>query len=292
MTGEAAAGRDIPNPVKREVRQRCGFGCVLCGLPLYEYEHILGFANVRRHIADEITLLCDRHHSEKTKGLLPPDVVAAADADPINRRAGASSPYTLHYSGEMCEARLGSNLFTASTAGDFVAVMVDSVPLIAFRFEDGHYLLNVRLFDELNRPVLQIADNELVYSAEPWDIEFIGHRLTLRAAARRIFVEIDFLPPSTVSFVRGRLLLNGVEIFLRPDYVLVVNNGSLLASNIVDGYPVALNLGHDVRNLPSAVRIQGLRRYGVDRAAALRWAVIQTRERRGQGRPEACEQKP
>lgn len=23
--------RDIPDPIKRDVRQRCGFGCVICG---------------------------------------------------------------------------------------------------------------------------------------------------------------------------------------------------------------------------------------------------------------------
>ncbi len=34
----------IPLPIQREVRQRCGFGCVICGLPLYDYDHIIGWA--------------------------------------------------------------------------------------------------------------------------------------------------------------------------------------------------------------------------------------------------------
>jgi hypothetical protein len=33
----------IPLPVKRLVRQQCAFGCVLCGLPLYEYDHIVPY---------------------------------------------------------------------------------------------------------------------------------------------------------------------------------------------------------------------------------------------------------
>jgi hypothetical protein len=57
--------RNIPFPIKRKIRQRCGFGCVICGLPLYEYEHLLGFAKVKRHVEKEITLLCDQHHREK-----------------------------------------------------------------------------------------------------------------------------------------------------------------------------------------------------------------------------------
>jgi trigger factor len=33
------------------------------------------WAKVKRHDAEEITLLCDRHHREKTAGLLPKAVI-------------------------------------------------------------------------------------------------------------------------------------------------------------------------------------------------------------------------
>jgi len=56
----------IPDPVKRTIRQRCGFGCVICGLPIYEYDHIFGYKNETGHIVEEITLLCDHHHKLKT----------------------------------------------------------------------------------------------------------------------------------------------------------------------------------------------------------------------------------
>ena len=42
----APTSRNMPLPIQREVRQRCGFGCVVCGLPLYEYDHLLGWTNV------------------------------------------------------------------------------------------------------------------------------------------------------------------------------------------------------------------------------------------------------
>src|SRR5687767_3922130 len=107
-----SALRDIPDPVQRSVRQRCGFGCVVCGLPFYHYEHMLGFANVHRHAAEEITLLCHRHHGERTNGLLPIEAVRAADADPYNRRAGVSKPYDLHYGGDTCVVSIGGNTFS------------------------------------------------------------------------------------------------------------------------------------------------------------------------------------
>ena len=52
--------------LKREVRQRCGFGCVICGYPIYEYDHILGWAKVKRHLTMKITILCDQHTKAKT----------------------------------------------------------------------------------------------------------------------------------------------------------------------------------------------------------------------------------
>ncbi len=67
MEGKIINSRNIPLPIQREVRKRCGFGCVLCGLPLYEYEHMEEWAQVKRHIADEITLLCDCFDPYKTR---------------------------------------------------------------------------------------------------------------------------------------------------------------------------------------------------------------------------------
>ena len=76
----------IPQELKREIRQRCGFGCVICGMPLYEYEHMLEWAEVQRHVAGEITLLCRQHHGEKTNGLLPKEVVVASNQNPYNKQ--------------------------------------------------------------------------------------------------------------------------------------------------------------------------------------------------------------
>jgi len=109
--------RNIPYPIQREIRQRCGFGCVVCGLPLYEYDHLLGWANVHRHVADEITLLCDRHHREKGSGLLPPSTVDGANRNPYNLRTGVSKPYDLHYSGDECEIVMGGNTFSTKYSG-------------------------------------------------------------------------------------------------------------------------------------------------------------------------------
>jgi hypothetical protein len=94
--GQTPARPPIGAEMEKEVRRRCGFGCVMCGLPLYEYDHILGWSNVQRHVAEEITLLCEMHHREKTNGLLPLDHVVAANREPFNLRRAVSRPHDLH----------------------------------------------------------------------------------------------------------------------------------------------------------------------------------------------------
>jgi hypothetical protein len=244
-------------------------------MPLYAYEHMLGYAVVLRHVANEITLLCDRHHREKTAGLLSSDAVAAANADPCNLRAERSSPYLLHYSGDSCRAEVGSNVMTASTQSDFVAVMIDGQRIVWFNFEDGNYLLNVRLFDSCNQLVLEVVQNELVYSIDPWDIELVGRRLTIRSAPRNIYIDCLFAPPNGLILERGRILYNGVELFIRPDYLLLVNNCGLMRGNGFGNCVVALNIGVDPNNYPSGIRWSGVPRYETDRQAAIAWAKEQ-----------------
>ena len=87
---------------------------------------------------------------------------------------------------------------------------------IAFVLEDGHFLLNLCIFDEHNFPVLVICDNRLIYTTQPWDIQLIGRNLVIREARRRILVDIDFDVPSRIVINRGRFLLNGVELLSVP----------------------------------------------------------------------------
>ena len=63
--------RTIPESIKRKVRQRCGFGCVICGIGLYEYEHFAPeYKDAKSHAPEGITLLCPNHHARKTIGRL------------------------------------------------------------------------------------------------------------------------------------------------------------------------------------------------------------------------------
>jgi HNH endonuclease len=117
--------------IKRAVRQRCGFGCVICGNPIYEYEHMVPYAQVREHTLDNITLLCDGHHRIKTGGLLPLEVVERANADPFNLRGSQSSPFYLHFGSSQASMLVGS-VETRAFGHEAAAVMIAAIRLSGF----------------------------------------------------------------------------------------------------------------------------------------------------------------
>jgi hypothetical protein len=83
--------RDIPDPIKREVRQRCGFGCVNCGRAVYQYEHLdPEFVDATLHDPKHIVLLCGWCHDLVTRGLLSKDSVKEKAENPKCKESGFS----------------------------------------------------------------------------------------------------------------------------------------------------------------------------------------------------------
>jgi hypothetical protein len=75
--------RDIPDPLKREARQACGFGCVICGASIVEYEHFdPDFAEAREHNPARIALLCPSCHANVTRKFWPKEKVKTARLAP------------------------------------------------------------------------------------------------------------------------------------------------------------------------------------------------------------------
>lgn len=264
----------IKEDIKREVRQRCGFGCVICGRPIYEYDHILGWAKVERHEASEITLLCGDHHREKTAGFLPNQSVIEANQKPFNIVNGVTAPHTLHYSGKEFSLVIGSFRFQGTDRGSGAAgeaIRMDGESLFGVRLEDDHFLLNLSVYDSKEDLVLLIADNELVLNVRSWDIEVAGARITIREGKGSVLFDIAFRPPSTVVVMRGRFQHNGIEVLVTHKWCALLNNRMVFNDIEVNDTPVGLNIGEDPDSISSAFRISEILRHDWDRDAAIHW---------------------
>jgi trigger factor len=260
--------------MKRSVRQRCGFGCILCGKPLYQYDHILGWANVKRHREEEILLLCAEHHDEKTKGLLLEADVREANENPFNLRSDVTVPYTLRFTGNDYRFDIGTIIFSGSldTNGPFVQpIRIDGTPVLSVRLEDSHYLLTLYIADESGRIVMMIRENELVLSSWVWDVEFVARRIIIREGMGKVLVDIEFNLPEGFRIRRGRLLWNGIGLLVTEHWAAVLNNSALLADISIVGCAAGLVLGADRERIGAAFRMPGIRRRGWDRTEAIRW---------------------
>lgn len=217
----------IPEPIKRKVRQRCGFGCVICGCPVYDYEHMLEWSVVQRHVSSEITLLCPKHHRAKTSKLLSPEIVKKANEEPFNFKRNISTPDPLYFEGDKAIINIGNCKFTTKDNGNgtsLIALQILEKPIIKVTLMDGSYLIDVDLFNKDNNLLLSIKNSVLEYSIGTWDIEFVGNTLTIREGSRDIFVEISFESPDTITVKRANLFFASINVLITPEYLRYENN--------------------------------------------------------------------
>ena len=70
--------RYIPSDVRREVRQRSKFGCVICRRGFYQYEHIdPPFDDATEHNPSHICCLCGSCHDSVTRGHISKEAIKA-----------------------------------------------------------------------------------------------------------------------------------------------------------------------------------------------------------------------
>lgn len=269
----------IPEATKREVRQRCGFGCVVCGSPLYHYDHIEEYSRLGVHEASNITLLCGSHHDQKSRKQLPTERVRRANEKPHNANVRHTTGHPLYYNGDRAHIVAGGNHILVEDSAS--AVTIDGHSLIGFELVDGVLLLNVDLRGGDGSPVLLVVRNELVHATDLWDVTYEGNRLTLRRGPGDLLISIAFeTSDHRVVVDQGLVAHNGVEILFDHNALCVLNNRIVLSANSVSGMSSAISIGEG-RDWAGPVGFQmSIPRGPFDRAAAVQWARARLRDRR------------
>jgi len=197
MANKHNLSRTIPEPVKREVRQRCGFGCVVCGSAIYDYEHFdPEFSEAKEHNPDGIALLCPTDHARKRKKLLSQKKYLKAIANPKAlqlKKAGAEWE-TANFAPTIV---IGQKMFTGGTS----VLKIDGELLLGFNEPEEDGLpprLNFRFFDSQETEVFAIIDNEISVYSDSFDIETVGHVWTVRSKLYKVDLVIELNPPNHI----------------------------------------------------------------------------------------------
>ena len=211
MPNQYGLTRKIPDGIKRAVRQRCGFGCVICAGSVFEYEHFNPeYARARQHDADGITLLCPGCHAKRTRNLLSARRVREANAKPaaLGKRYAYSElegtplrPF-IKFAGMTlinCEVPL-------QVCG-FPVIQVEDAEL-----EGGPYRLSATFFNTSGIPSLFIRRNEWQVLADSWDVELVGSSVTVRTGPGEIALRLTFQVGEGLIVERLEMLCAGYRL--------------------------------------------------------------------------------
>ncbi len=204
--------RPIPSAIAREVRQKCGFGCVVCGNAVYQYDHFdPPFEDALTHDANGIVLLCGGCHDRKTRGQLSIQTVRKWNNMPFCKREGHSwGVFDIGDNGPPVVWLGNLLLWECETL-----IKLNGEPILQIRAPEdqgGPFRLTARLRDSEGRQTLAIIDNEWQAPHDNWDVDVIGQRITVRRARGDICLVIRIVPPSGLHVERLSMTHRGVSI--------------------------------------------------------------------------------
>ncbi|PTE07388.1 HNH endonuclease signature motif containing protein [Mesorhizobium helmanticense] len=176
MSDQDEARPPTPDGVKRILRQRAGFGCCLCGLPILQYHHIIEWSVEEHFRPDDMMALCPTHHDMATKGAYPLSEQRRDQASPFNiqRRLARG---LLAVKQDYPAIELGSVL----VVNNGPILSIDEEQVIGLSIAEGAVGLSLKLYSEDGPLLCQIDENEWV-SGNPfaWDIVADWQILTIR----------------------------------------------------------------------------------------------------------------
>lgn len=228
--------RYIDQDTKRQVRRRCYFGCVVCGCPIFEYDHVIEFSNVRSHSVENLVLLCSFHHELKTRGRFPIEVIRQYQENPFNKNneytTGATAAFFSSNDGVIT---VGECKFTFPFDQDGVgnAIVIDGIPTLGFVREDGRLMINIRIYHPGVGIALKVERSELQVNTGVWDYRFEGAKLRIWSDKLSRSLSLDFRP-NGIEIVKGELF--GPESKIKfGGGVITVGNTTLANYQIVSG---------------------------------------------------------
>jgi hypothetical protein len=249
MKNKYGLSRHIPADTKRLVRQACGYGCIICGAAIIEYEHIdPPFPEAKTHNPYNIGLLCPQCHAKVTRGFLSKQTAKEARLNPFCKQKG--------YANEFFD--IGCNhpklIFAGSTiTRTSIPVMVEGVALIRIdraEEEGGPFRLSGNFYNSQGALSLEIVENEWRARLANWDVEAVGGVITIRDNPRHISLQLRAVLPDGLEVERLDMFVRNWHIIGNKRELVVESpdgRQGTFSGCLSDGAEVGFMLGNPTR---------------------------------------------
>jgi hypothetical protein len=236
--------RYIPLEVKEKIRKASGFGCVICGAVVAQYEHIEPeFRDATEHDPDKMTLLCGSCHDKVTRRQISKLQVWAYREKPRALQDGCVRDL-LFANTEELEIRIGNSTSRRTKA----ILTIHGKPIIWFEapniLGEPSKLCGL-FFDDVGKPVAYINRNEFIAFSNNHDVVSESTRLVIRSVGN-VCLELDREGGEVLAIVKiqARYLDTSVRIDEQGELLLQTGNSTIKLGRMhVENCGSAISLG-------------------------------------------------
>lgn len=199
-----------PDPVARRLRQEAGFGCCVCGVPLYDYHHIIEYSHEHHFRPEDMMILCPNHH-RLARRAIPKDKQREYKARPHNIALGRVNGDLICNQSSL-EISAGGCTFLC----DLWSLVVDKETILSFSLDEDRRLCISSILYDKNGNILAHIDKNRWSSSTPmaWDIESLeGQKLVVRRYKADISINLN--TSQEYISVTASLWKNGAHVRIR-----------------------------------------------------------------------------
>ena len=253
MVNKHGLARQIPASVKREIRQRSKFGCVICRSGIYFYEHIdPEYNDAFKHDADNMCCLCGACHRKVTSGHFSKEYVRKKyrETDRASLELVPPPFDFLDFHDGKAELQVGGISYDPGVTS---VVKYHGQDIISVSPTDGSETagINAVFYDDAGKRTLSIVDNQWQGATEAWDTEVVGPRIKVRKKKGSFALVLRLEPP-------GRIVIERLNMRVNDAHILVSEKSYAIGRYISakDIYWFHANMVHMGAPLPGASAIE------------------------------------
>jgi hypothetical protein len=231
-------GRNIPQPIQKQLRREANFGCALCGCPIIEYAHIIPYRNIQAYLPENIVALCPNHYTNFDRGEFSDSYLRDAKNNPHNKTYIQDAFFI---DSQDIAVNVGKSKFINTSR----ILAVNDFDIISIKRENERYiLLDINFFDKLNNLIAVVYENS--WTAEKttsavWEIVYKPYHLVIRNTSRNLFFESKI--ENEELFITANMYYNAIPLSITNDGIWISENemGIELKGHVLKNYDIGIN---------------------------------------------------